>query len=116
MATVNVIKAVSRSRGGKGAARAERRAGRVPGIIYGDGKPPLPISLDYNELRQRIFAGKFLGENPDLRLRDIPDTPGGLLACPGAFTSFHVLPRKIIPVRSIPGHVLRHLTHRKMVC
>ena len=42
MATVTVIKAVSRSRGGKGAARAERRAGRVPGIIYGDGKPPLP--------------------------------------------------------------------------
>src|SRR5262249_28947355 len=60
MATVNVIKAASRSRGGKGAARSERRAGRVPGIIYGDGKPPLPISLDYNELRQRIFAGHFL--------------------------------------------------------
>ncbi len=60
MATVNVIKAVARPRGGKGAARAERRAGRVPGIIYGDGKPPLPISLDYNDLRQRIYAGHFL--------------------------------------------------------
>src|SRR6516225_12043272 len=60
MATVTVIKAASRSRGGKGAARAERRAGRVPGIIYGDGKPPLPISLDYDELRQRIYAGHFL--------------------------------------------------------
>ena len=54
MATVTVIKAASRSRAGKGAARAERRVGRVPGIIYGDGKPPLPISLDYHELRQRI--------------------------------------------------------------
>src|SRR5262249_6915593 len=60
MATVNQIKAAARSRAGKGAARAERRAGRVPGIIYGDGKPPLPISLDYAELRQRMYAGRFL--------------------------------------------------------
>src|SRR6516225_3998896 len=60
MATVQSIKAATRSRAGKGAARAERRAGRVPGIIYGDGKPPLPISLDYDELRQRIYAGHFL--------------------------------------------------------
>src|SRR4029077_20107452 len=42
-------------RAGKGAARAARREGRVPGIIYGDGKPPLPISLDYSDLRQRIY-------------------------------------------------------------
>ncbi|MGH6671696.1 MAG: 50S ribosomal protein L25/general stress protein Ctc, partial [Xanthobacteraceae bacterium] len=60
MATVNHIKAVARPRAGKGAARAERRAGRVPGIIYGDGKPPLPISLDYDELHHRIYAGHFL--------------------------------------------------------
>ncbi|MFZ2066268.1 MAG: 50S ribosomal protein L25/general stress protein Ctc, partial [Xanthobacteraceae bacterium] len=60
MATVNNIKAVARPRAGKGAARAERRAGRVPGIIYGDGKPPLPISLEYDDLRQRIYAGHFL--------------------------------------------------------
>ncbi len=61
MPTVNLIKAAARSQGGKVTARAERRAGRVPGIIYGDGKEPLPISLDYVELRQRIYAG--LDEN-----------------------------------------------------
>ncbi len=60
MATVNLIKAAARARSGKGPARAERRAGRVPGIIYGDGKPPLPISLDHADLRQRIRAGRFL--------------------------------------------------------
>src|SRR5580658_4118621 len=60
MATVNLIKAAARSRAGKGAARSERRSGRVPGIIYGDGKPPLPISLDYADLRHRIYAGHFL--------------------------------------------------------
>jgi len=60
MATVNLIRAAARSRAGKGAARAERRTGRIPGIIYGDGKPPLPISLDFADLRQRIYAGHFL--------------------------------------------------------
>ena len=64
MATVNLIKAAARSRAGKGAARSERRSGRVPGIIYGDGKPPLPISLDYADLRQRIYAGSFSHHHP----------------------------------------------------
>ncbi len=68
MATIHVIKAVPRPRGSKGAARAERRAGRVPGIIYGDGKPPLPISLDYNDLRQRIYAGHFLTTIHDVEI------------------------------------------------
>ncbi|MEX2035972.1 MAG: 50S ribosomal protein L25/general stress protein Ctc, partial [Xanthobacteraceae bacterium] len=60
MATVQEMKAVARPRAGKGAARAERRAGRVPGVIYGDHKPPLPISLDYSDIRQKIYAGRFL--------------------------------------------------------
>ena len=40
MATVKEIKATARPKAGKGAARSERRAGRVPGVIYGDNKPP----------------------------------------------------------------------------
>src|SRR6202162_6008530 len=68
MATVNLIKAAARSRAGKGAARAERRTGRIPGIIYGDGKPPLPISLDYDDLRQRIYAGHFLTTIHDIEV------------------------------------------------
>ncbi len=60
MASVKELKATSRPRAGKGAARAERRAGRVPGVIYGDSKPPIAISLDHAELRQRIYAGRFL--------------------------------------------------------
>src|SRR5438445_1577441 len=60
MATVNELKATARPRAGKGAARAVRREGRVPGVIYGDGQPPLTISLDYDELKHRIFAGRFL--------------------------------------------------------
>jgi large subunit ribosomal protein L25 len=60
MATVKELKAAARERAGKGAARAERRAGRVPGVVYGDGKPPLNVSVDRAELKQRIYAGRFL--------------------------------------------------------
>src|SRR4030088_1811787 len=60
MATVKQMKAVARSRAGKGAARAERRAGRVPGVIYGDGKATFNVAVDYAELKQRIYAGHFL--------------------------------------------------------
>lgn len=92
MATVTVIKAVSRSRGGKGAARAERRAGRVPGIIYGDGKPPLPISLDYHELRQRIYGGHFLTTVHDVEVEGV---------------KHRVIPRdfQLDAVRDLPLHV-----------
>lgn len=60
MTSVLELKATARPKSGKGAARAERRAGRVPGVIYGDNQPPLPISVEDKELRQRILAGRFL--------------------------------------------------------
>src|SRR5215217_8487995 len=92
MATVKELKATSRPVGGKGAARAERRAGRVPGIIYGDNKPPVAISLDHAELRQRIYAGHFLTTIYDLELE-------------GA--KHRVIPRdyQLDPVKDFPIHV-----------
>ena len=39
---------------GKGAARATRRAGRVPAIVYGDGKQPVAISLEPRELARTL--------------------------------------------------------------
>ena len=68
MATVKEIKATARPKAGKGAARSERRAGRVPGVIYGDAKPPITISLDYADLRQKIYAGRFLTTVYDLEV------------------------------------------------
>ncbi|MCK9249266.1 MAG: 50S ribosomal protein L25 [Solirubrobacteraceae bacterium] len=35
-------------------ARRARRAGRVPGVVYGGGEPPLTISADARELRNRL--------------------------------------------------------------
>jgi large subunit ribosomal protein L25 len=60
MATVNELSATARPKAGKGAARAVRREGRVPGVIYGDNKEPLAIALDFKELKQKIYAGHFL--------------------------------------------------------
>ncbi|HEX2726148.1 MAG TPA: 50S ribosomal protein L25/general stress protein Ctc [Beijerinckiaceae bacterium] len=60
MASVKELKAVARDRVGKGAARAVRRQGQVPAVIYGGGAAAEPIALDYNQMKQAIFAGHFL--------------------------------------------------------
>lgn len=44
------INATSRQAQGTGASRRLRRAGRVPGIVYGGDKPAQPISMDHKEL------------------------------------------------------------------
>jgi large subunit ribosomal protein L25 len=54
------LKAQARSGVGKGAARALRREGLIPAVIYGDKKAPLPISISYNEAMKAIYAGGFL--------------------------------------------------------
>jgi large subunit ribosomal protein L25 len=54
------LKAKARSGVGKGAARALRREGWIPAVIYGDKKDPTPISISYNEAMKAIYAGGFL--------------------------------------------------------
>ena len=92
MASVNELKATARPRAGKGGARAVRREGRVPGVIYGDQKAPLNISLDHAELRHKIFAGHFLTTVYEL------DVEG---------SKHRVIPRdyQLDPVRDFPIHV-----------
>ena len=53
------IKATARPRAGKGAARQARREGNVPAVIYGDGKPPETIALDYYDLLRQFVKGHF---------------------------------------------------------
>ncbi|MCB5173812.1 MULTISPECIES: 50S ribosomal protein L25/general stress protein Ctc [Microvirga] len=60
MSDIKQIKAVARDRAGKGAARAVRRQGQVPAVIYGAGQPAQTIALDFNQTKQLIFAGHFL--------------------------------------------------------
>ncbi len=44
------FKAARREEQGSSASRRLRRAGRLPGIIYGSGKDASPITLDHNDL------------------------------------------------------------------
>ena len=50
------LKAMARLGAGKGAARAVRRQGQVPGVIYGDNKPPVSIAIDHVALRARLLS------------------------------------------------------------
>jgi len=52
--------ATERTGTGKGAARQARRDNLVPGIVYGGGADPLPITLPFNELFKNLKAGRFL--------------------------------------------------------
>ena len=65
MAEISEIKAAARDQAGKGAARAIRREGRIPAIIYGDKSDPQQISLDDKELWMQVRKGQFLGNETD---------------------------------------------------
>ncbi|QPH55826.1 50S ribosomal protein L25/general stress protein Ctc [Pontivivens ytuae] len=60
MAENLVLDAAAREGTGKGAARAARREGMVPGVIYGGGQDPVTISVKFNELLKLLKRGKFL--------------------------------------------------------
>jgi large subunit ribosomal protein L25 len=46
---------------GTGPARAVRREGKIPGVLYGGGKPPVGIAVKANEFRKSLYTGKLLG-------------------------------------------------------
>lgn len=48
-----------RERVGKGAARALRREAKLPAVIYGDKKDPIPVALPYKEVNLLIHGGGF---------------------------------------------------------
>lgn len=60
MSKVVELKAAARDRVGKGAARATRRAGLVPAVIYGDKQAPESIAIERKELGNLIKKGGFL--------------------------------------------------------
>jgi large subunit ribosomal protein L25 len=48
------LSAEVRSDKGKGASRRLRRMGKVPGILYGAGEPPVDLAFDHNELSNNL--------------------------------------------------------------
>ena len=92
MSDVASLEAEAGEQAGKGAARALRRSGRVPAVIYGDKKDSLKISIDSQTLKLELSQSGFY-----LRLYDIK-VDG---------KTEQVLPRDVQrhPVTSVPMHV-----------
>jgi large subunit ribosomal protein L25 len=90
--TITLV-AERRERFGKGPARALRREGKVPAIIYGGSEEPLRIALPFKELKRQV------GTNPRFFTSIIELDFGGETA--------RVLPREaqLHPVSDDPLHV-----------
>lgn len=93
MTDISAIAAELRDRAGKGAARATRREGKVPGVIYGAKQAPVTIALDprviWSELRKPGFK---------TRLFDIDLGNGSKERCLARDVQFH-------PVNDQPQHI-----------
>ncbi len=59
MSDSNIISVTERVTKGKGAARAVRRSGLVPSIIYGGTKSPVALSLDPRIVMKGLESGHF---------------------------------------------------------
>lgn len=68
MSKIVQLKATQRGRAGKGASRAVRREGLVPGVVYGDKQEAQMVSLNYRELEPHIQTGRFLSTLVDLEV------------------------------------------------
>jgi large subunit ribosomal protein L25 len=84
MANFVTIEAEARARAGKGAARATRRAGKVPAVIYGAKQAPTLIALDPRAVlteikrggwRSRLFELKVDGIATRALMRDVQFHP-----------------------------------------
>jgi len=84
MANFETIEASTRTRAGKGVARATRREGMVPGVIYGAKQEPTLIALDprviMKELkrggwRSRLFEIKLGSDTTRALMRDVQFHP-----------------------------------------
>lgn len=59
-----------RQLGGKGASRRLRHAERVPAILYGGGKAPLPIALDHAALLKQLENEAFYSHILNVKVGD----------------------------------------------
>ncbi len=93
MAEQNTISGVVRDRVGKGSARALRREGRLPAVIYGAKQDPLSISLDPRDVSRGLGGGNFFSTVFEIDV--------------GGSESERVLPRDVQyhPVTDRPLHV-----------
>ncbi|HVZ07460.1 50S ribosomal protein L25/general stress protein Ctc [Rhodopila sp.] len=72
MANVVTIEAEVRTRSGKGAARATRRAGKVPAVIYGGKQEPNLIALDPRVVMRELHRAGWQSRVYEIQGGDAP--------------------------------------------
>lgn len=65
-----VLNVQVRDRAGTGGARDARKAGLVPGVLYGGAKDPVSIAVNSGEFRKALHTGKLLGHLVTLKYGD----------------------------------------------
>ena len=92
MSDTMTLIAEKRDRAGKGSARASRRAGLIPAVIYGDKKAPLSINLNANAFKKLVAQPGIMSQIINVKVGGSANT---------------VLPRDIQfhPVTDVPLHV-----------
>jgi large subunit ribosomal protein L25 len=65
-----VLNVEVRDRPGSGGARAVRREGKVPGVLYGGKQAPVAIAVKQGEFRKALYTGKLLGHLVTLKYGD----------------------------------------------
>ncbi len=92
MASFTTIEAEARERAGKGAARATRRAGKIPAVIYGAKQAPTTIALDPREIMRELVRGGWRSRLYEVKLG-------------GAVTRALIRDVQFHPVSDKPEHV-----------
>lgn len=109
-----VLNVEVRDQTGTGGARAVRTGGKVPGILYGGDRGPVPIAVAGNEFRKALYTGKLLGhlvtlkygeETQPVIARDVQFHP--VTDEPMHFDLLRVEEHQMIKI-SIPVHFKNH--------
>jgi large subunit ribosomal protein L25 len=92
MTQIIALAATARDRAGKGTARATRREGRIPAVIYGNKEKPVMIALDNTKFTRELHRPGFFTHLFDIELDGV---------------KHRVLPRdvQLDPVYDRPLHV-----------
>ncbi|MEN8236181.1 MAG: 50S ribosomal protein L25/general stress protein Ctc [Pseudomonadota bacterium] len=68
MAEITALKVELRDRVGTGGARATRRAGQIPGIVYGNNEDPVAIAIELRDANKELNRPGFMSHLYELQL------------------------------------------------
>ena len=105
-----------RDRAGTGGSRETRRAGKIPGILYGGTTAPVNVAVKSNEFRKALYTGKLLGHLVTLQYGDEKQSViAKAIQChpvtdePVHFDLFRVSEHQLVKIQ-VPVHFKNHET------